>query len=227
MIGVLLADDQPLMRAGLRALIDAEADMAVVAEASTGREAVELARRHRPQVVLMDVRMPDGDGLQATRELLRDASLAGTRVVMLTTFELEEYVLDALRAGASGFLLKGIEPADLLQAVRTVAAGDALLAPSVTRRLLERFATVPDPVGAAQRLAALTPREHEVLTLVGSGLTNAEIAEELVVSPLTAKTHVSRVMIKLGARDRVQLAIEAYETGLVVPGNPHERNGRR
>jgi DNA-binding NarL/FixJ family response regulator len=227
MIGVLLADDQPLMRAGLRALIDAEADMAVVAEASTGREAVELARRHRPQVVLMDVRMPDGDGLQATRELLRDASLAGTRVVMLTTFELEEYVLDALRAGASGFLLKGIEPADLLQAVRTVAAGDALLAPSVTRRLLERFATVPDPAGAAQRLAELTPREHEVLTLVGSGLTNAEIAEELVVSPLTAKTHVSRVMIKLGARDRVQLAIEAYETGLVVPGNPHERNGRR
>jgi DNA-binding NarL/FixJ family response regulator len=227
MIGVLLADDQPLMRAGLRALIDAEADMAVVAEASTGREAVELARRHRPQVVLMDVRMPDGDGLQATRELLRDASLAGTRVVMLTTFELEEYVLDALRAGASGFLLKGIEPADLLQAVRTVAAGDALLAPSVTRRLLERFATVPDPVGAAQRLAELTPREHEVLTLVGSGLTNAEIAEELVVSPLTAKTHVSRVMIKLGARGRVQLAIEAYETGLVVPGNPHERNGRR
>jgi DNA-binding NarL/FixJ family response regulator len=227
MIGVLLADDQPLMRAGLRALIDAQADMAVVAEASTGREAVELARRHRPQVVLMDVRMPDGDGLQATRELLRDASLAGTRVVMLTTFELEEYVLDALRAGASGFLLKGIEPADLVQAVRTVAAGDALLAPSVTRRLLERFATVPDPAGAAQRLAELTPREHEVLTLVGSGLTNAEIAEELVVSPLTAKTHVSRVMIKLGARDRVQLAIEAYETGLVVPGNPHERNGRR
>jgi DNA-binding NarL/FixJ family response regulator len=201
--------------------------MAVVAEASTGREAVELARRHRPQVVLMDVRMPDGDGLQATRDLLRDASLAGTRVVMLTTFELEEYVLDALRAGASGFLLKGIEPADLVQAVRTVAAGDALLAPSVTRRLLERFATVPDPAGAAQRLAELTPREHEVLTLVGSGLTNAEIAEELVVSPLTAKTHVSRVMIKLGARDRVQLAIEAYETGLVVPGNPHERNGRR
>jgi DNA-binding NarL/FixJ family response regulator len=146
---------------------------------------------------------------------------------MLTTFELEEYVLDALRAGASGFLLKGIEPADLVQAVRTVAAGDALLAPSVTRRLLERFATVPDPAGAAQRLAELTPREHEVLTLVGSGLTNAEIAEELVVSPLTAKTHVSRVMIKLGARDRVQLAIEAYETGLVVPGNPHERNGRR
>jgi DNA-binding NarL/FixJ family response regulator len=227
MIGVLLADDQPLMRAGLRALIDAQADMAVVAEASTGREAVELARRHRPQVVLMDVRMPHGDGLQATRELLRDASLAGTRVVMLTTFELEEYVLDALRAGASGFLLKGIEPADLVQAVRTVAAGDALLAPSVTRRLLERFATVPDPAGAAQRLAELTPREHEVLTLVGSGLTNAEIAEELVVSPLTAKTHVSRVMIKLGARDRVQLAIEAYETGLVVPGNPHERNGRR
>ena len=227
MIGVLLADDQPLMRAGLRALIDAQADMAVVAEASTGREAVELARRHRPQVVLMDVRMPDGDGLQATRDLLRDASLAGTRVVMLTTFELEEYVLDALRAGASGFLLKGIEPADLVQAVRTVAAGDALLAPSVTRRLLERFATVPDPAGAAQRLAELTPREHEVLTLVGSGLTNAEIAEELVVSPLTAKTHVSRVMIKLGARDRVQLAIEAYETGLVVPGNPHERNGRR
>jgi DNA-binding NarL/FixJ family response regulator len=227
MIGVLLADDQPLMRAGLRALIDAEADMVVVAEASTGREAVELARRHRPQVVLMDVRMPDGDGLQATRELLRDASLAGTRVVMLTTFELEEYVLDALRAGASGFLLKGIEPADLVQAVRTVAAGDALLAPSVTRRLLERFATVPDPAGAAQRLAELTPREHEVLTLVGTGLTNAEIAKELVVSPLTAKTHVSRVMIKLGARDRVQLAIEAYETGLVVPGNPHERNGRR
>ena len=227
MIGVLLADDQPLMRAGLRALIDAQADMAVVAEASTGREAVELARRHRPQVVLMDVRMPDGDGLQATRELLRHASLAGTRVVMLTTFELEEYVLDALRAGASGFLLKGIEPADLVQAVRTVAAGDALLAPSVTRRLLQRFATVPDPAGAAQRLAELTPREHEVLTLVGSGLTNAEIAEELVVSPLTAKTHVSRVMIKLGARDRVQLAIEAYETGLVVPGNPHERNGRR
>jgi DNA-binding NarL/FixJ family response regulator len=226
MIGVLLADDQPLMRAGLRALIDAQADMAVVAEASTGREAVELARRHRPQVVLMDVRMPDGDGLQATRELLRDASLTGTRVVMLTTFELEEYVLDALRAGASGFLLKGIEPADLVQAVRTVAAGDALLAPSVTRRLLERFATVPDPAGAAQRLAELTPREHEVLMLVGSGLTNAEIADELVVSPLTAKTHVSRVMIKLGARDRVQLAIEAYETGLVVPGNPHERNSR-
>jgi DNA-binding NarL/FixJ family response regulator len=191
--------------------------MTVVGEAGDGAEAVALAREHRPDVILMDVRMPGVDGLDATERILAAAEPASVHVVMLTTFELDEYVLRALRAGASGFLLKGVEPAELLAAIRTVAAGDALLAPSVTRRLLERFSALHEPgPELRRRLDELTPRELEVLTLVGTGLTNAEIAERLVLSPLTAKTHVSRVMMKLAAHDRAQLVIAAYESGLVT-----------
>ncbi len=216
-IRVLLADDQVLLRSTLALLIDREPDMTVVGEAGDGGEAVALATEHRPDVVLMDVRMPGTDGLQATEQILGDERSAAVRVVMLTTFELDEYVLRALRAGASGFLLKGVEPAELLDAIRLVAAGDALLAPSVTRRLLERFAALHEPgPELRRRLTELTPRELEVLTLVGSGLTNLEIADRLVLSPLTAKTHVSRVMMKLAAHDRAQLVIVAYESGLVT-----------
>ncbi len=216
-VRVLLADDQVLLRSTLALLIDREPDMTVVGEAGDGAEAVALAREHHPDVVLMDIRMPGTDGLQATEQILGDARLSAVRVVMLTTFELDEYVLRALRIGSSGFLLKGLEPAELLDAIRLVAAGDALLAPSVTRRLLERFAALHEPgPELRRRLAELTPRELEVLTLVGSGLTNAEIADRLVLSPLTAKTHVSRVMMKLAAHDRAQLVIVAYESGLVT-----------
>jgi DNA-binding NarL/FixJ family response regulator len=219
-ITVALADDQALVRAGFRALLDAEDDISVVAEAADGEEAVEVATRHRPDVVLMDVRMPRTDGLRATARLSADPRLAGTRVIVLTTFELDEYVFGALRAGAAGFLLKDIEPADLVVAVRIVAAGDALLAPRHTRRLIEAFVEQSGraPAGDDGRLADLTAREREVLTLVGQGLSNAEIAERLVLSPLTAKTHVARLFTKLGARDRAQLVVLAYETGLVVPG---------
>jgi DNA-binding NarL/FixJ family response regulator len=219
-ITVELADDQALVRAGFRALLDHEADIDVVAEARDGDEAVELARRHRPDVVLMDVRMPRTDGLRATARLTGDPALAGTRVVVLTTFELDEYVFGALRAGAAGFLLKDMEPADLVDAVRVVAAGEALLAPRLTRRLIEAFvaqAGAAGPAHEASELDELTPREREVLTLVGQGLSNGEIGERLVVSPLTAKTHVARLFMKLAARDRAQLVITAYETGLVVP----------
>jgi DNA-binding NarL/FixJ family response regulator len=218
-ITVELADDQALVRAGFRALLDHEDDISVVAEAGDGDEAVELARRHKPDVVLMDVRMPRTDGLRATARLTDDPTLAGTRVVVLTTFELDEYVFGALRAGAAGFLLKDMEPADLIDAVRVVAAGEALLAPRLTRRLIEAFVAQAGAAGPAHdaiELDELTPREREVLTLVGQGLSNAEIGERLVVSPLTAKTHVARLFMKLAARDRAQLVITAYETGLVV-----------
>jgi DNA-binding NarL/FixJ family response regulator len=219
-VRVLLADDQALVRAGFRALLEAEDGLEVVAEAADGESAIAAAREHAPDVVLMDIRMPRLDGLEATAAITADPALAGTRVLVLTTFELDEYVFGALRAGASGFLLKDVEPADLLAAIRVVAAGEALLAPRVTRRLIEAFAARPAAsLPADQRaLDELTTREREVLGLVGAGLSNQEIAERLVVSPLTAKTHVSPLFMKLGVRDRAQLVVLAYETGLVVPG---------
>jgi DNA-binding NarL/FixJ family response regulator len=219
---VLLADDQGLVRAGFRALLAAQPDIEVTGEAGDGVEAVELARRDPPDIVLMDIRMPRMDGLEATRRITADPALRGTRVIVLTTFELDEYVFGALRAGASGFVLKDIEPRDLLAAVRVVAGGEALLAPRLTRRLIEAFVeqerAAPRPVTEGDELEELTPREREVLALVGRGLSNAEIADELVLSPLTAKTHVARLFAKLDARDRAQLVVVAYETGLVVPG---------
>jgi len=216
---VLLADDQSLVRAGFKALLSAQADIDVVGEAADGAEAVELARSTRPDIVLMDVRMPHMDGLEATRRITGEAKLADTRVIVLTTFELDEYVFGALRAGASGFLLKDIDPPDLLSAVRVVAGGDALLAPRLTRRLIEAFvAQARTAVVEGDELSELTPREREVLMLVGRGLSNTEIADELVLSPLTAKTHVARLFQKLDARDRAQLVVVAYESGLVVPG---------
>ena len=218
MITVELADDQALVRAGFRALLDGEDDIAVVAEAADGDEAVELARAHRPDIVLMDVRMPRTDGLRATARLTADPALSRTRVIVLTTFELDEYVFGALRAGASGFLLKDMEPAELLDAVRIVAGGDALLAPRHTRRLIEAFVAQTDGGTDDGELAELTARERQVLALVGQGLSNGEVAERLVVSPLTAKTHVARLFTKLGARDRAQLVVIAYETGVVRPG---------
>jgi DNA-binding NarL/FixJ family response regulator len=227
MITVELADDQALVRAGFHALLDAEPGVDVVAQASDGEEAVALARRHRPQIVLMDIRMPRLDGLKATAQITADPALSETRVVVLTTFELDEYVFGALRAGASGFLLKDIEPADLIAGVRVVAAGDALLAPRLTRRLIEAFVRgAPGGIGdglpsgpARQAVDRLTPREREVLALVARGHSNTEIAERLVLSPLTAKTHVARLFAKLEARDRTQLVVAAYESGLVVAGS--------
>lgn len=217
MIRVLLADDQALLRAGLRVMIDAEPDLETVAEATTGGAAVELARQARPDVVVMDIRMPDTDGLAATREITADPALADVRVLILTTFEIDEYVFQALRAGAAGFIGKGSEPAELLAAIRTVHRGDALLSPAATRALIGRFLSAPDRLGpgGCERLSALTAREREVLALVATGLTNDEIADHLVVSPHTAKTHVNRAMTKLGARDRAQLVVIAYESGLV------------
>ena len=221
MIRVLLADDQTLVRSGFRALLDSEDDITVVGEAVDGEQAVELAKQTVPDIVLMDIRMPRLDGLSATARITAEPRLAGTRVVVLTTFELDEYVFGALRAGASGFLLKDIETSALLDAVRVVHAGEALLAPRVTRMLIAEFVRLdpappaPDAVPDRQ-LAALTQRERQVLALVGHGLSNAEIAERLVLSPLTAKTHVSRLFLKLGARDRAQLVVTAYETGLVA-----------
>ncbi|MFE4469336.1 response regulator [Leifsonia sp. NPDC056824] len=217
-ISVLLADDQHLVRAGFRALLEAEDDLEVVGEAATGREAVDLARQTHPDVVLMDIRMPDGDGLWATGELTADPDLAGTRIVMVTTFELDDYVAQAILSGASGFLVKDTEPVELLRAVRVVAVGDALMSPGATRRLIERVAGGLRPAPDPEALRDLTEREREVLALVGHGLTNTEIGERLFLSPLTAKTHVSRIMTKLAARDRVHLVVVAYETGLVQPG---------
>lgn len=219
MIRVAIADDQQLIRAGFRSLLEAEADLMVVGEAATGREAVSLARRERPDVLLMDIRMPDGDGLWATERIVSDPALSGVRVVVVTTFELDEYVAQAIRAGASGFLVKDTEPVELIRAVHVVAEGEALLSPSVTRTLISRLASglaAPPDTG---RLVGLTDREREVLALVGRGLTNEEIGTALFLSPLTAKTHVSRIMAKLAARDRVQLVIVAYESGLVAPGS--------
>ncbi|MFI7697973.1 response regulator [Nonomuraea sp. NPDC049480] len=213
MIKLLLADDQALVRAGFKALLDAQADMTVVAEASDGAEAVRLARQHGPDVVLMDIRMPGTDGLTATRQMPE-----GPRIIILTTFELDEYVFEALRGGASGFLVKDTEPAELIQAVRVVAAGEALLSPSVTRRLIAEYASRAKEPVAVDGLDQLTEREREVLALVGTGMTNDEIAAKLFMSPATAKTHVSRAMMKLHARDRAQLVVIAYESGLVKPG---------
>ncbi|MGC5038850.1 MULTISPECIES: response regulator [unclassified Streptomyces] len=218
MIRVLLADDQSLVRAGFRALLDAQPDIEAVAEAADGEEAVRLVRERRPDVVLMDIRMPVLDGLAATRRVTGDPDLRDVKVVMLTTFELDEYVFEAIRCGASGFLVKDTEPDELLRAVRAVVAGDALLSPGVTRRLIAEFAARSKEPAAADALGRLTEREREVMALVGIGLTNEEIARRLVVSPLTAKTHVSRTMVKLGARDRAQLVVLAYESGLVRPG---------
>ncbi|WP_432140455.1 response regulator [Streptomyces sp. bgisy084] len=219
-IRVLLADDQALLRGTFRMLIDSASDMEVVAEAATGREAVDLARSHRADLVLMDIRMPDLDGLAATRLIGEDEDLAGVKVLVLTTFENDEYVAEALRAGASGFLGKGINPDELLDAIRVVAAGDSLLSPTATKALIARFLAQPAPPpgrAAAPQLAALTPREREVVTLVAAGLSNDEIAERLFVTPLTAKTHANRAMTKLGARDRAQLVVIAYQTGLARP----------
>ncbi|WP_432828213.1 response regulator [Dactylosporangium sp. CA-092794] len=218
MIRVLLADDQALVRAGFRALLDAQSDIEVVGEAADGAEAVRLAVQTRPDVVLMDIRMPVLDGLEATRRIAADPALSEVRIVILTTFDLDEYVFEALRVGASGFLVKDTEPVDLLRGVRAVAAGDALLSPGVTRRLIEEFASRSRAPLAPMSLDTLTDREREVMALVGAGLSNEDIAAKLYVSPATAKTHVSRAMIKLGARDRAQLVVFAYEAGLVRPG---------
>ncbi|SHM92155.1 response regulator transcription factor [Cryptosporangium aurantiacum] len=217
MVRVVLADDQALIRAGFRVLIDSASDLEVVGEASTGREAVDVVRRTHPDVVLMDIRMPELDGLAATAEITADEALTDVRVVILTTFEVDEYVFQALRAGASGFLGKGVEPAELLDAVRVVARGEALLSPKATKGLIGRFLAQPDdtPRAVPEQLAVLTDREREVLALVAEGLPNDAIAERLVLSPLTAKTHVNRAMTKLGARDRAQLVVIAYQTGLV------------
>jgi DNA-binding NarL/FixJ family response regulator len=218
MIRVVLADDQALVRAGFRLLLDSAVDIEVVGEAASGEEAIAQARTSRPDVVLMDVRMPNLDGLEATRRIVTDPELTGVRVLILTTFEVDEYVFEALRSGASGFVVKDIEPAELLQAVRVVARGDALLSPSVTRRLIAEFAGRPDRRRVATPdLQLLTQREREVMVLVAVGQSNDEIAAELFISPATAKTHVSRTMSKLGARDRAQLVVVAYETGLVAP----------
>jgi DNA-binding NarL/FixJ family response regulator len=217
-ITVVIADDQALVRGGFRALLDAQDDITVIGEAADGDEALRLAVQLRPDVVLMDIRMPGVDGLAATRRIADDDRLVTVKVVILTTFELDEYVFEAIRVGAAGFLVKDTEPAELLRAVRAVVAGGALLSPGVTRRLIAEFATRAKDPAAAPSLAVLTDREREVVALVAAGLTNDEIAERLIMSGATAKTHVSRAMIKLGARDRTQLVVFAYETGLVRPG---------
>jgi DNA-binding NarL/FixJ family response regulator len=220
-VKVLLADDQALVRAGFKVLLDVEEDVTVVGEAADGADAVEQVRRHRPDVVLMDIRMPVLDGLEATRQIAATRGLEGVRVLILTTYDTDAYVFEALQAGASGFLLKDCGPAELLQAIRVVAAGEALLAPRITRRLIAQFTAARTAHQASEdRLAELTQREREVLALVGRGLSNHEIAEQLVISKATARTHVSRIIGKLGARDRAQLVVIAYQTGLVSSGPP-------
>jgi DNA-binding NarL/FixJ family response regulator len=218
---VLLAEDQALVRAGFRVLLERSDDFEVVGEVANGSDAIRMARSTHPDVVLMDIRMPVMDGLEATRRIVADEQLAGVRVIVLTTFELDEYVFEALRVGASDFLLKDIDPDDLRQAVRVVAGGDALLSPRVTRRLITRFVAHSAPRAVdPEQLAVLTDREREVMALVAQGLSNEEIGQRLFMSPATAKTHVSRAMFKLGARDRAQLVVLAYQTGLVIP-DPH------
>jgi DNA-binding NarL/FixJ family response regulator len=217
-IRVVIADDQPLVRAGLATMVGYADDLELVGEAENGADAIALARRVRPDVLLMDIRMPGLDGLEATRRITSDPELAALRIIMLTTFDVDDYVYEALRNGASGFLLKDARPEEILNAVRVVAAGEALLAPTVTRRLIESFATQPPPARPSIAVDQLTERESEVLRLVAQGLSNAEIADRLYISLFTAKTHVSRVLTKLDARDRAQLVMLAYEAGLVIPG---------
>ena len=217
MIRILLADDQSLIRSGIRSLLEAEDDIEVVAEAADGRQAVTLAAEHRPDIVLMDIQMPVLDGIEATRQIVADERLTEVRVVILTNFGLDEYIFRALRAGAAGFLLKETEPAGLLEALQVVMRGDSLLSPAITRRLISEFVARPPDAVAAAGMERLTNREREVAALVAHGLSNDEIAEAMVLSPATAKTHVSRAMIKLGARDRAQLVVFAYQAGLVSP----------
>jgi DNA-binding NarL/FixJ family response regulator len=217
MIRVLLVDDQPLIRSGFRVLLDLEEDIEVVAEAADGKEGLALARQHLPHVALVDIRMPVLDGIETTRRIAADPALAGVHVVVLTNYGLDEYVFDALRAGAAGFLVKDIQPDDFLHAVRVAARGDALLAPSITRKLINRYVTQPVPTDTGKGLEELTGREREAVALVAQGLSNDEIADRMVISPLTAKTHINRAMTKLHARDRAQLVVLAYESGLVTP----------
>lgn len=217
MIRVLLVDDQPLIRSGFRALLDLEEDIEVVAEAAEGQQALELAREHLPDVALIDIQMPGVDGIEATRRIAADPALAGVHVVILTNYGLDEYVFDALRAGAAGFLVKDIVPDDFLHAVRVAARGDALLAPSITRKLINRYVTTPLTTGVGTGLEELTSREREAVALVAQGLSNDEIAGRMVISPMTAKTHINRAMTKLRARDRAQLVVIAYESGLAAP----------
>ncbi|MFB6507352.1 response regulator [Streptomyces sp. NPDC002466] len=219
MIRVLLVDDQPLIRSGFRALLDLEDDIEVVAEAADGEEGLELARAHLPDIALIDIQMPVVDGIEATRRIAADPALARVRVVILTNYGMDEYVFDALRAGAAGFLVKDIVPDDLLHAVRVAARGDALLAPSITRKLIDRYISQPLDTGAEAGLEELTGREREAVALVARGLSNDQIADRMVISPLTAKTHINRAMAKLHARDRAQLVFLAYESGLVTPRN--------
>ncbi|MFJ6062676.1 response regulator [Streptomyces tendae] len=217
MIRVLLVDDQPLIRRGFRALLDLEDDIEVVAEAGDGSAGLALIKQHLPDVALIDIRMPLVDGIEATRRIAADPALAQVHVVILSNYGMEEYVLDALRAGAAGFLVKDIVPEDLLHAVRVAARGDALLAPSITRRLIDRYVTQPLPTSKATGLDELTRREREAVALVAQGLSNDEVADHMVISPLTAKTHINRAMTKLRTRDRAQLVVLAYESGLVTP----------
>jgi DNA-binding NarL/FixJ family response regulator len=227
-IRVLIADDHSLVRAGFQSILSIESDITVVGEAKNGAEAVALAKREAPDVVLMDIRMPEMDGLEATRLITSDPALRRTRVVVLTTFDLDEYVFGALKAGASAFLLKGVEPPVLIEAVRTVARGDALLEPGATRRLIEAYVHhqhAADPAPMLALPASLTARELEILALIATGLTNSEIAARLFISPLTCKSHVSRILTKLNARDRTQLVVIAYESGLAVPGQSHASPG--
>lgn len=220
MIRVLLVDDQPLMRGGFRALLELEDDIEVVAEAGDGRQALALAREHLPDIALVDVQMPVLDGIETTRRIAADPALGGVRVVILTNYGLDEHVFEALRAGAAGFLVKDIEPEDFLHAVRVAARGDALLAPSITRRLIARYVTRPIGTVTGTALKELTAREREAVALVARGLSTEEIAAHMVISPHTAKTHVNRAMAKAGVRDRAQLVVLAYESGLVTPGGP-------